>query len=141
MCIFWFVALCILKYTFNDRKYTSRIKLVIFFSQRDDGRSKVIFVRNVAERKKRKRYIKRGDNHFVNERKITHIMAAATNEKTLDACCLTEYRPLPGTPNGKIVKIGGIDCYHIAGKDQTAKGKAIVILTDVFGKFFGASVH
>lgn len=61
-------------------------------------------------------------------------MASSTTEGTLDACCLTEYRPLPGTPAGKIIQIGGINCYHIQGKDETSKGKVIVILTDIFGK-------
>ena len=63
-------------------------------------------------------------------------MATQTNEQKLDACCLTEYRPLPGTPRGQIIKIAGIDTYHTVGNDQASKGKAIVILTDVFGRFF-----
>ena len=63
-------------------------------------------------------------------------MAAATNDGQLDACCLTEYRPLPGTPSGKIIKIAGINTYHIVGKTGTSNGKAIVLFTDVFGKFF-----
>ena len=61
--------------------------------------------------------------------------ATTTNEGKLDACCLKEYRPLTGTPNGQIIKISGIDCYYIAGKDESYKGKAIVLLTDVFGKY------
>ncbi|CAF1436847.1 unnamed protein product [Didymodactylos carnosus] len=60
-------------------------------------------------------------------------MASGTTEGKLDACCLTEYRPLPGTPSGQIIKIAGIDTYHVLGKDETSKGKAIVLLTDVFG--------
>lgn len=63
-------------------------------------------------------------------------MASGTGDGKLDACCLVEYRPLPGTPSGQIVKIAGIDTYHIQGKDETSKGKAIVLLTDIFGKFF-----
>ncbi len=63
-------------------------------------------------------------------------MASTTTEGTLDACCLTEYRPLPGTPSGQIIKIAGIDCYHAEGKDEASKGKTIVLLTDIFGKFF-----
>ncbi|CAF1161877.1 unnamed protein product [Adineta steineri] len=60
-------------------------------------------------------------------------MASETNEGKLQACCLVEYRPLPGTPSGELVKIGGIDTYHISGKDQASKGKVIVLFTDVFG--------
>jgi hypothetical protein len=62
-------------------------------------------------------------------------MASGTNEGKLDACCLKEYRPLPGTPSGQIIKIADIDTYHIEGKDKASKGKAIVLLTDVFGEF------
>ena len=62
-------------------------------------------------------------------------MAAATNDGKLDACCLTEYRPLPGTPSGQIIKIAGINCYHIVGRDEASKGKTIVLFTDVFGMF------
>lgn len=63
-------------------------------------------------------------------------MASSENtDPKLDACCLTEYRPLPGTPQGQLVKIAGINTYHIAGKDEASKGKAIVILTDIFGIF------
>lgn len=61
-------------------------------------------------------------------------MATSNTEGTLDECCLKEYRPLPGTPSGQIIKINEINCYYIAGKDETLKGKAIVLLTDVFGK-------
>jgi len=61
-------------------------------------------------------------------------MASGTTETKLDVCCLTEYRPLPGTPNGEIIKIAGVDTYQIFGKDETSKGKVIVLLTDVFGK-------
>ncbi|CAF1462131.1 unnamed protein product, partial [Rotaria sordida] len=60
-------------------------------------------------------------------------MASGTTDRKLDACCLTEYRPLPGTPSGQIIKIAGIDTYHILGKNETSKGKAIVLLTDIFG--------
>jgi len=60
-------------------------------------------------------------------------MASGTTEGKLDACCLTEFRPLPGTPGGQIIKIAGIDTYQILGKDDASKGKAIVLLTDVFG--------
>ncbi len=60
-------------------------------------------------------------------------MASGIENDKLDACCLTEYRPLPGTPQGQIIKVAGINTYYIAGKDETSKGKAIVILTDVFG--------
>lgn len=63
-------------------------------------------------------------------------MASGTTDQKLDACCLTEYRPLPGTPEGQIIKIAGINTYHVAGKDQTSKEKTIVLLTDVFGMFF-----
>jgi hypothetical protein len=63
-------------------------------------------------------------------------MATGIEDQKLDACCLTEYRPLPGTPQGQIVKIGEINTYHIQGKDQTSKEKAIVLLTDVFGILF-----
>lgn len=63
-------------------------------------------------------------------------MASGTTEDKLDACCLTEYRPLPGTPSGQIIKIADLDTYYIVGKDQTSKGKIIVLLTDIFGKFF-----
>ncbi|CAF1057466.1 unnamed protein product [Adineta steineri] len=60
-------------------------------------------------------------------------MATETNDGKLNECCLTEYRPLPGTPQGQIIKIADIDTYQILGKDVTSKGKAIVLLTDVFG--------
>jgi len=63
-------------------------------------------------------------------------MASGTTDEKLDACCLTEYNPLPGTPKGQLIKVAGINTYHIAGKDETSKGKTIVLLTDVFGKFF-----
>ena len=43
---------------------------------------------------------------------------------------------LPGTPTGQIIKIADLDTYYIAGKDQTSKGKVIVLLTDIFGKSF-----
>jgi hypothetical protein len=62
-------------------------------------------------------------------------MASGTIVDKLDACCLTEYRPLPGTPQGQIINIAGINTYYIAGKDETSKGKTIVLLTDVFGMF------
>lgn len=61
-------------------------------------------------------------------------MASAEPNGKLDACCLTEYRPLPGTPSGKIIKIAEINSYHVSGKDETSKQKTIVLLTDVFGK-------
>ncbi|UJR07366.1 hypothetical protein I4U23_011652 [Adineta vaga] len=60
-------------------------------------------------------------------------MATETTEGKLDACCLTEYRPLPGTPRGQIIKIVDVDTYFVSGKDQTSKGKVIVLLTDIFG--------
>lgn len=63
-------------------------------------------------------------------------MATETAEGKLGACCLTEYRPLAGTPNGQIVKIADIDTYYIEGKDQASKGKVIVLLTDIFGMSF-----
>jgi hypothetical protein len=62
-------------------------------------------------------------------------MASGTTVDKLDACCLTEYCPLPGSPQGQIINIAGINTYYIAGKDETSKGKAIVILTDIFGMF------
>ncbi len=65
-------------------------------------------------------------------------MASGTTVDKLDACCLTEYRPLPGTPQGQIINIAGINTYYIAGKDQTSKGKTIVLLTDVFGMFLSS---
>jgi hypothetical protein len=65
-------------------------------------------------------------------------MASATADGTLDVCCLTEYRALPGTPRGKIIKIAEINSYHVSGSDETSKGKTIVLLTDVFGKFFSS---
>ena len=61
-------------------------------------------------------------------------MATGTTEEKLGACCLTEYRPLPGTPTGQIIKVADLDTYYIAGKDDKSKGKAIVLLTDIFGK-------
>ena len=61
-------------------------------------------------------------------------MASADAQGKLDVCCVTEYRPLPGTPAGEMIKIAGIDTYHISGKDGTSKGKAVVILTDIFGR-------
>lgn len=64
----------------------------------------------------------------------TNLMAAENTEEKLDACCLTEYRPLPGTPNGQIIKVAEFDTYYISGKDQNSKGKVIVLLTDIFGK-------
>ena len=63
-------------------------------------------------------------------------MAMETAEAKLDACCLTEYRPLPGTPGGQMVKIADLDTYYIEGKDQASKGKVIVLLTDIFGNSF-----
>ncbi|CAF1328329.1 unnamed protein product [Adineta ricciae] len=60
-------------------------------------------------------------------------MANGTTEDKLSACCLTEYRPLPGTPRGRIIKFAGVDTYFIEGNDQKSKGKVIVLLTDVFG--------
>jgi hypothetical protein len=60
-------------------------------------------------------------------------MASGITNDKLDACCLTEYYPLPGNPQGELINIDGINCYHIKGKDQTSKEKSIVILTDVFG--------
>jgi dienelactone hydrolase len=72
-------------------------------------------------------------------------MASGTSNDKLDACCLTEYRPLPGTPSGQIIKIAGIDTYYISGKDETSKGKVIVLLSDIFGKsslfLLQSSVH
>lgn len=62
-------------------------------------------------------------------------MASGTTDEKLDACCLKEYHPLPGTPQGQIIDVVGIKTYYIAGKDQTSKGKTIVLLTDVFGMF------
>ncbi len=67
-------------------------------------------------------------------------MASETTEGKLHDCCLTEYRPLPGTPGGQLIKIADIDTYHISGKDNASKGKVIVLLTDVFGKSFSAIV-
>lgn len=67
-------------------------------------------------------------------------MASATTDGKLDACCLTEYRPLPGTPSGRIINIAGIDTYHILGQDETSKGKVIVLLTDIFGKSFSCII-
>ena len=61
-------------------------------------------------------------------------MASQTTNDKLDQCCLTEYQPLSGTPKGKLIDIGGINTYYIQGNDQDSKEKAIVILTDVFGK-------
>ena len=63
-------------------------------------------------------------------------MASETTDGKLHACCLTEYRPLPGTPGGQIIKIADIDTYHISGNDKASKGKAVVLFTDVFGKSF-----
>ncbi|CAF2801321.1 unnamed protein product [Rotaria sp. Silwood2] len=60
-------------------------------------------------------------------------MATGTTDDKLDACCLTEYRPLPGITGGPIIKIADIDTYYISGKDQTSKCKVIVLLTDIFG--------
>ena len=60
-------------------------------------------------------------------------MASGTTEDKLDACCLTEYRPLPGTPRGCIIKIADLNTYFIEGSDQTSRGKVIVLLTDIFG--------
>lgn len=60
-------------------------------------------------------------------------MSSETTVDKLDACCLTEYRPLPGTPQGQIIQIGGINTYHVTGKNETSKEKTIVLLTDVFG--------
>ncbi|UJR34566.1 hypothetical protein I4U23_027342 [Adineta vaga] len=60
-------------------------------------------------------------------------MANGTTEDKLSACCLTEYHPLSGTPRGQIIKIADIDTYFIEGDDEPAKGKVIVLLTDVFG--------
>lgn len=60
-------------------------------------------------------------------------MASSRADEKLDACCLREYQPLPGNPRGELAKIGGITSYYIAGADQKSKGKAIVLLTDVFG--------
>ena len=68
-------------------------------------------------------------------------MASATADGTLGVCCLTEYRPLPGTPSGQIIKIAGSNCYHVSGRDETSKGKTIVLLTDIFGKFFSSIVY
>jgi len=65
-------------------------------------------------------------------------MASEITDQKLDACCLTEYRPLPGTPEGQIIKIAGLNTYYVAGKDETSKGKTIVLLTDVFGMFFSS---
>jgi hypothetical protein len=65
-------------------------------------------------------------------------MASGTTVDKLDACCLTEYCPLPGSPQGQIINIAGINTYYIAGKDQTSKGKTIVLLTDVFGMFLSS---
>lgn len=62
-------------------------------------------------------------------------MATGTNEEKLGACCVTEYRPLAGTPNGEIIKVTDLDTYFIAGKDDKSKGKVIVLLTDIFGKY------
>jgi hypothetical protein len=61
-------------------------------------------------------------------------MATGITDQKLDECCLKEYRPLSGTPQGQLVKIAEINTYHIQGKDQTSKEKAIVLLTDVFGR-------
>ena len=61
-------------------------------------------------------------------------MATSTTEEKLNACCLTEYRPLPGTPNGQIIQVAALDTYYIAGKTDNAKNKVIVLLTDVFGE-------
>ncbi|CAF1337576.1 unnamed protein product [Adineta steineri] len=60
-------------------------------------------------------------------------MATGTTDNKLDVCCATEYRPLPGIPGGQLIKIADLDTYYISGKDQTSKGKAIVLLTDIFG--------
>jgi hypothetical protein len=65
-------------------------------------------------------------------------MASGTTDGKLDACCLKEYRPLPGTPRGQLIKIAGIDSYYVSGTDETSKGKVIVLLTDVFGKAFSS---
>ena len=63
-------------------------------------------------------------------------MATENTDDKLDACCLTEYRPLPDTPSGQIIKVADLDTYYISGKDQNSKGKVIVLLTDIFGKYF-----
>ncbi|CAF2136641.1 unnamed protein product [Rotaria magnacalcarata] len=60
-------------------------------------------------------------------------MASGTTNDKLSVCCLMEYRPLPGSPRGQIIKIAGIDTYQSMGKDEALKAKAIVILTDIFG--------
>jgi hypothetical protein len=65
-------------------------------------------------------------------------MASGVTDDKLSACCLTEYRPLPGTPEGQIINIAGLNTYYIAGKDEKSKGKAIVLLTDVFGMFLSS---
>ncbi|CAF2374485.1 unnamed protein product [Rotaria sp. Silwood2] len=60
-------------------------------------------------------------------------MASGFEDEKLNACCLTEYRPLPGSPRGQIIKIAEISTYHVPGTDHTAKNKTIVLLTDIFG--------
>ncbi|CAF0887931.1 unnamed protein product [Rotaria sp. Silwood1] len=60
-------------------------------------------------------------------------MASGFEDEKLNACCLTEYRQLPGTPRGKIIKITDISTYHIAGTDHASKNKAMVLLTAIFG--------
>lgn len=61
-------------------------------------------------------------------------MAEASNEETLNECCLKEYRPLPGTPSGQLVNIAGLKTYHSSSANGASKDKAIVLLTDVFGE-------
>ena len=61
-------------------------------------------------------------------------MATGTTEEKLDACCVTEYHPLAGTPKGRIIKVADLDTYYNAGTDENSKGKVIVLLTDIFGK-------
>ncbi|CAF2147457.1 unnamed protein product [Rotaria magnacalcarata] len=59
------------------------------------------------------------------------------DDEKLDACCLTEYHPLPGIPQGQIIKITEINTYLTLGTDSPSKNKAIVLLTDVFDLFSG----
>lgn len=61
-------------------------------------------------------------------------MASGTTDEKLDQCCLTEYQALPGNPRGELIQIAGMNTYHVQGKDTNSKDKAIVILTDVFGR-------
>ncbi|CAF3097145.1 unnamed protein product [Rotaria sp. Silwood2] len=60
-------------------------------------------------------------------------MASEVINEKLDACCLTEYHPLPGTPRGRIIKVAEITTYHVMGTDDASKNKAIILLTDIFG--------